>query len=195
MKNLTEKQRNVLEFISNCLSERGTVPTVREVAAHFGITIGPAQRYLKTLEHKGYLRHTPGAARGIDLTFRKSLVAVPVLGSIHAGMPLEQYEVADDYVYVDRSVTVEGNHFALKVKGDSMINAGIFDGDTVVVRMQSSARHNDIVAAMIDGEATLKRLKKNADQVYLQAENPAYPPIRAPHIEILGVAVYLVRKI
>jgi repressor LexA len=104
-------------------------------------------------------------------------------------------ESIEDYIYVDKAIVKAGTYFALRVKGDSMINAGIFDGDTVVIRHQPSAEDGEIVAAKIGGEATIKRLRKKHDSVFLQPENPKYPIIRANDIEIVGKVVYLTRKI
>jgi repressor LexA len=121
---------------------------------------------------------------------------VPVLGSVPAGNPAEAIEGIEDYLYLEKDMVLSGTYFALKVKGDSMTGAGIFDGDTVVIRHQQDAEDGEIVVARVDGgEGTVKRLRKKDGEVYLAPENPKYEPIRGRNIEIAGKVVYLTRKI
>jgi repressor LexA len=187
---LSQRRRTILSFINEHIAEEGAAPTLREIAARFGITLGPAQRHVGALIEGGYLKHGEGRSRGV-----KPMARLPVLGRVPAGLPLEAVESIEDYIYVDKAIVKAGTYFALKVKGDSMINAGIYDGDTVVVRHQPAAEDGEIVVAKIEGEATVKRLRKKNDAVFLQPENPHYPIIRADNIEIVGKVVYLTRKI
>jgi len=193
MDELTAKQRKVLDFIADALNS-GLSPTVREIAGAFKITIGPAQRYIKALEKKGYLKHTPGISRGIEVAWRKPMAAVPLLGRVPAGRPLTPYEDAEDYLYISKNTVKNGKCFALKVKGDSMTGAGINEGDTIVVRQQAAAENGEIVVAMVQGEATVKRLVRDKGEVYLKAENPAYSPIHAADINVIGKVIYLLRE-
>ena len=195
MEKLTERQKQILDFITDFLSGSGFAPTVREIAGHFKISIRPVQKHIEALVRKGHLRHKPMVSRGLDPASRKPLVSIPLLGRVPAGVPLQPLEYAEDHVQVDRDAVGSGKCFALKVKGDSMTGSGIFDNDTVIVRQQPGAEHNDIVVAMVDGEATVKKLFKKAGDVFLQATNPKYRPIRARNIEILGKVIYLMRKI
>lgn len=195
MDQLSVRQKEILSFIENCTAENGSAPTLREIAKHFRITVGPVQRHLAALVESGYLQHVQGRARGLIAAGHKPLTRLPVLGRVPAGNPTEAMESIEDYIYVDKAIVKAGTYFALRVKGDSMINAGIFDGDTVVIRHQPSAEDGEIVAAKIGGEATIKRLRKKHDSVFLQPENPKYPIIRANDIEIVGKVVYLTRKI
>ncbi|MBN1824363.1 MAG: transcriptional repressor LexA [Endomicrobiales bacterium] len=195
MEHLTEKQKKILGFIMNHMSKEGHAPTIREIASKFGITIGPVQRYLKALEKKGHLRHKGGLSRGIVASSHKPWVRVPLLGSVPAGRPTEAIEGIEDYIYLDKDIAPSGTYFALKVKGDSMTGAGIFEGDTVVVRHQPTAEDGEIVVAKVGGaEGTVKRLRKKGGAVWLHPENPRYEPIGGD-IEISGKVVYLARKV
>lgn len=193
MEELSEKQKQILDYLNGFMAEHGRAPTVREIAAAFHITIGPVQKHLKALVRKGHVRHQPGIARGLSLHSHRSLVAVPVLGRVTAGLPAEPLEDIENYVYVDRSVVQSGDYFALRVKGDSMTGAGIFDGDVLVVRRRNVADDGAIVVAMIDGEATVKYLRRRKGRVWLAAANPAYADIEADEITVLGTVVYLAR--
>ncbi len=123
-------------------------------------------------------------------------MTVPVLGSVPAGNPSEAIEGIEDYLYLEKGMVLNGTYFALKVKGDSMVGAGIYEGDTIVVRQQPDAEDGEIVVAKVDGsEGTVKRLRKKGTEVYLQPENPKYEPIRGKSIEIAGKVVYLTRKV
>jgi len=195
MDGLTEKQERVLEFIKDLSSTMGVTPTVRETANKFGVSIGAAQKHLKALVNKGYLKHTPGVSRGIGLTHRKPMVSIPVLGRVQAGVPSLAIEDVEEYVHIDEVVVKGGKCFALKVKGDSMINVGIYEDDVVVVRQQPTAEHGEIVVAMLDGEATVKKLFRKNSETYLMPANPAYKLIRADNITILGKVVFMMRNV
>ena len=195
MKYITARQKSILDYIKSHFDEFGHAPTVREVSSHFGITIGPAQKHLRALVRKGYLRHTPGLSRGIDIAGRRPLSAVPVLGRVMAGIPDRPGESAEGHVYVESGILSGGEHFALKVRGDSMTGSGIFENDTLIVRKQPVADDGDIVVAMVDGEGAVKRFRKKDGHIFLESTNPKYKPIRAPVIIILGKVVHLSRKI
>jgi repressor LexA len=196
MEKITEKQRKVLAHISGFISDYGRAPSIREIAGHFNVSIGAAQKHISALVRKGHLKHTPGLSRGIMPVSHKPLARVPVLGSVPAGSPSEAIEGIEDYLYLEKGMVLSGTYFALKVKGDSMTGAGIYEGDTIVIRQQADAEDGEIVVAKIDGsEGTVKRLRKNDTGVYLQPENPKYAPIRGRNIEISGKVVYLTRKV
>ncbi|MHB9154315.1 MAG: transcriptional repressor LexA [Endomicrobiales bacterium] len=194
MEQLTGRQKEIVDFISEFVSDHGRTPTVREIARRFSISIGPVQRHLKALIKKGHLKHTPGISRGLELSSRLPLVAVPVLGRVAAGIPLEALESVEEYVHVGREALKGGDCFALKVKGDSMTGSGILEGDVVVVRKQPSAENGDIVVAMIEGEGAVKKLRRQEGGTWLESTNPRYKPLRVKEITVLGKVVYLVRK-
>jgi repressor LexA len=183
---LSPRQRDVLDFISSTLAQRGLPPTYREIGDALGIasTNGVAD-HVKALVRKGYLKKDrDGAARGIQLTEkagpaqRGDVVSVPIVGHVAAGMPIladENYEMS---LHLDASmVPATGRTFALRVRGDSMIEEGILDGDVVIVREQHSARNGDIVVALVDGEATVKFFFREGARIRLQPAHPTMAPI------------------
>lgn len=175
---LTPRQQEVLDFISDFITTNGYPPSIREIAAHLKVTgtLG-VMKHLDALESKGYLRREAGSSRGIVLSGRTQAVAtLPVVGVVRAGMPQPAIEDIEEHFAIDKSV-VRGGTFFLRVKGDSMINAAITDGDLALVRPQDTAENRDIVVAMIDGEATLKRYYRGSDHIRLQPENPNMAPI------------------
>jgi len=178
MEELTPRQRQVLDFVTACLERRGYPPTLREIAAHLGIrgTLGAA-KHLEALERKGLLRKSPGSSRGLSLTGRGAPAAsLPIVGTVRAGALQPAVEEIEGYFAVDQE-HLKGGAFFLRVKGDSMIGAGILEGDLALVRPQSTAANGDIVVALIDGEATLKRFFREPGRIRLQPENPALEPI------------------
>ena len=194
MEKLTEKQQAVLDFIEEFYLENGTMPTIREIAAKFNITIAPVQKYLKILEKKGYLNKKESRARGIEMADRQKFTPVPVLGNVHAGTFLEPVEDAQDYVYINTDVTRSRECFALKVRGDSMEPSGIVEGDTVVISKNSQIANGDIVVALVGGEAAIKIYSKNNGKVCLMSTNMAYPPIYPKNYKVLGKLIYLLRE-
>jgi repressor LexA len=178
METLTPRQRQVLDFVTGCLDRHGYPPTLREIATHLGIrgTLGAA-KHLDALERKGLIRRSPGSSRGLALTGRGApAVSLPVVGTVRAGAPQPAMEEIEGYFAVDPGLR-RGGAFFLRVKGDSMIGAGILDGDLALVRPQPTAANGEIVVALIDGEATLKRFFLEPDHIRLQPENPFLPPI------------------
>ena len=178
---LTARQREVLDYLATYLDAHLRPPTLQEVAAKLGITgnLG-VLRHLRALESKGYLKRRPGA-RGIVLSAhsrQKLAVAVPVVGTVRAGVPTLAVETSEEYCAADPSWLKGDGCFYLTVQGDSMVGAHICAGDLALIRPQASADNGEIVVALIDGEATLKRFFRERDgSVRLQAENPAYAPL------------------
>jgi len=195
MKNLTPKQREVLEFISNTVAERSYPPSVREICAGVGIrSTATVHSYLKELAEMGYLTKDDRKTRALSVG-SESFKRVPLLGKVTAGVPITAVENVEGYVPFEAPTSHE-NYFALNVSGDSMINAGIFDGDVIIVHCQPAAESGDIVVALLGDEATVKRLKldESAKTVTLMPENPAYDPIPANDCVILGKVCALIRR-
>jgi repressor LexA len=208
METLTERQETILKFVTEFFEKRRTPPTVREIQEHFGFeSTNAVVEHLATLERKGYLRRRPGVSRGIELTsksisFHPAVVSVPLVGEIAAGSPTLAEENIEGYIHLDKTLIGGDGHFLLRVKGDSMQGAGIFDRDLVVVKKTESARWGEIVAAYLDGEATVKYYNMSAPRgtnvrggrrgaVELRPANPAYSPIvvtreKYPDFRILG---------
>jgi len=181
MDDLTPRQRETLRCLTGYLDEYGCPPTLQELAGRLGVTgnLGVI-KHLQALERKGYLQRRSGA-RGIVLTGRNGRgrgVPVPVVGTVRAGAPSLAVESVEAYCATDPSWLKGEGCFYLEVKGDSMLGAHILDGDLALIRPQASAENGEIVVALVDGEATLKRLyREGAGRIRLQAENPAYAPI------------------
>lgn len=199
---LTEKQRQILDYIVEMVRTRGYPPTIRQIGTRFRISSTNGVRtHLSALERKGYIRRAPWSARGIELVremmpagIEADAVQVPILGKVAAGQPILAQEHLAGHLYIDRSLARERGVFALKVQGDSMIDAGILDGDYVLVRPQPTAENGEIVVAMIDDEATVKQFFREADAVRLQPANSAMPPIRVKgDVQILGKVTGLFR--
>lgn len=199
---LRERQQRILEVIEDAVRSQGYPPTVREIGAAVGLC-SPAsvQGHLSTLEELGYIRRGSSKRRALEVvrpTGREAVsvdddspAGIPLLGRVAAGVPLLAEENIEDSIDIPRFLGGDGGCFALRVSGTSMINAGILDGDIVVVRQQETADDGDIVVALLRDEATLKRFYREADQVRLQPENDAMEPIliRDPHIvgKVTGV--------
>lgn len=194
MKELTEKQKKVLNFIKAFHAENAMMPTVREIATNFKLSIGSIQQHLRGLLAKGALIKRGSISRGIDFPKRQNFTQVPILGSVHAGTFLEQIEDANDYVYINTDVTRNRKCFALKVKGDSMEPSGIFEGDTIVVSDVDSVQNGDVVVALVDGESAIKMFFKENNKIFLKSSNPKYPTITSNNIKVVGKLIYLVRE-
>lgn len=198
MNGLTPRQAQTFRFLVSYHDRHGFAPTVREVAAHLGITVKGAYDHLQALQRKGYIDRSRRRSRAITINRRDAeeseTVDVPVLGTVVAGQPLLAEENLDGTYPLARSSLGSGEHFALRVRGDSMLDAGIHDGDLAVIRRQPNANNGDIVVAVIDDAATLKRFYKESRQVCLRAANDAYPDIYATtDLRILGKLARLVR--
>jgi repressor LexA len=202
-RDITPRQRRILEFIEATVLERGYPPTVREIGEAVGLTSSSSvHSQLANLERKGLLRRDPTKPRAIVAepdAPRPHGVAIPVLGRIAAGAPVLAAENVEDYLTVPADFVGGPDHFALRVQGDSMIGAGILDGDVVVVRDQDDADDGDVVAALLPGpaedEATVKRLRRERDRVMLVPENPALSPLEMTEGRILGKVVAVLRKL
>ena len=210
---LTERQRTILDVIRASVSSRGYPPSIREIGDAVGLTsTSSVAHQLRTLERKGYLRRDPNRPRAVDVRGADdgapSVVTdvagsdalpeptfVPVLGRIAAGGPILAEEAVEDVFPLPRELVGEGSLFLLKVVGESMVDAAICDGDWVVVRQQNVADNGDIVAAMIDGEATVKTFKRTRGQVWLMPHNRAFDPIPGNDAAVLGKVVTVIRKI
>jgi repressor LexA len=205
---LTPRQRRVLEVIRDAVERRGYPPSVREIGDAVGLTSPSSVHHqLATLQKKGFLRRDPNRPRAVEVfaasaadeadvnDARPAPTYVPVVGRIAAGGPVLAEQAVEDVFPLPRELVGEGTLFLLKVVGDSMIDAAIADGDWVVVRQQPSADNGDIVAAMIDGEATVKTYKRRDGHVWLMPHNPAYEPILGDEATVLGRVVTVLRKI
>ncbi|MCF6266235.1 MAG: transcriptional repressor LexA [Desulfuromusa sp.] len=178
MSKLTSRQQQVYNFIVHYLNQHSYAPTLQEIAAHLEIrgNLG-VLRHLGALVKKGYIRRTPGSSRGIVVLSRSSSLSLPVVGSVAAGPLSEALEHVEDYLNVDVALIKGAGSFVLRVRGDSMVEAQIADGDLAVVCPQSTADNGDIVIAMIDGEVTLKRFYQEAGHIRLQPENSRLQPM------------------
>jgi repressor LexA len=198
---VTARQQRILDFIAATVRDRGYPPTVREIGEAVGLTSSSSvHAQLANLERMGMLHKDPTKPRAVTLDGpRAAAVTVPLVGRIAAGAPVLAAEQVEDYVAVPEGFADDADHFALTVEGDSMIGAGIFDGDLVVIRAQDHARDGDIVAALLPGpaedEATVKRLGHEGDRVMLIPENPALSPFEMSDGRILGKVVAVMRKL
>jgi repressor LexA len=178
MPKLTPRQQQVYDFICGYLDTYRYAPTLQEIAGHLKITgnLG-VLRHLDALEKKGYLHRTAGRSRGIVISAQSTSKVLPIVGTVAAGPLSEALENIEGHLCVDSSLVTESDSFLLRVRGDSMIEAQIADGDLAVIRPQSVAENGDIVVAMLDGEATLKRFFREDGQIRLQPENSSLQPI------------------
>lgn len=202
MEPLTEKQRRVLQFIEQEVARCNYPPSVREIGKALGISsTATVHGYLDLLQEKGYIDRSPTKPRAIKLLVSTEgdpdlkCSFAPLIGRVAAGMPLLAAENREGYFPIPDHLSVGENCFVLKIVGDSMIDAGINDGDYVIVRQQFSAENGEIVAALIDDEATIKRFFRENGGFRLQPENSIYPPILVSDVEILGKVVALFRKL
>lgn len=202
---LTSRQRQILAYIKREVMTKGYPPSVREIGQAVGLSSSSTVHgHLGKLEEKGYIRRDPTKPRAIELindrdVARKDIINVPIVGRVTAGEPILAVENIEDFFPMPRDfANYEEEVFMLRVRGDSMINAGILDGDFVVVRQQSHADNGDIVVALIEDEATVKRFYKEADHIRLQPENPRLEPIivsDAADVHILGKVIGVFRKV
>ena len=205
MDDLTSRQRRIVEFIQETVQERGYPPTVREIGEAVGLTSSSSvHAQLENLRKRGLLRKDATKPRAIEISLGRSPVrkadTVPLLGRIAAGAPILAEEHVEDHLTVPAGFASGGEHFALRVSGDSMVDAGILDGDIVVVRRQDVAEDGAIVAALLPGpaepEATVKRLRRRGTRVTLVPENPAMDPVDLPRDgRVLGQVVSVLRKL
>ena len=200
-KTLTEKQRVIFEFIQNQIASRGFPPTFREIGKRFGIrSTNGVRTHLNAIIKKGYLKQERFISRGLELT-RSITVGIgrlPLVGSVPAGLPIDAIENREGEIAVDLSFLPKGDSFTLKVVGDSMKNAGILDGDVVIVKKQQVAQQGDIVVAVVGGEATVKRYYPEGKTIRLQPENDAFDQIivtkGSGEFRVAGKVVGLLRR-
>src|SRR3954454_25077507 len=197
---LTERQADVLAFIQGEQREKGITPSTREIQQHFGFASQTSvMQYLDALERKGFVDRHARKARALITPIQKvRIMDVPIYGEIPAGMATLTEQAIDGHVSLDThnvNASKNGRTFALRVRGDSMIDAHILDGDIVILEDRKDAHNGDIVAALIDGEKTLKRYVVDRGRKYLKAENPMYPDlVPARELRVQGVMVSLVRR-
>ncbi|HYM70200.1 MAG TPA: transcriptional repressor LexA [bacterium] len=201
-KGLTKRQREILTYVLDSMQQRGYPPSVREIGAALGLTSSSTvHSHLAALEKKGFIHRDPSKPRAIEILKDgasqppKRVVNVPVLGRIAAGQPILAEENIEDVFPLPKDFVREDASFILRVRGDSMIDAGIYEGDYLVVRQQATANNGEIVAAMIGDEATVKRFYRERDHIRLQPENSAMSPIIARDVTVLGKAIALFRRL
>lgn len=190
---ISEKQREILEYIKQEILQRGYPPAVREIceAVHLKST-SSVHSHLETLEKNGFIRRDPTKPRAIEILdddfnlSRREVVNVPVIGQVAAGEPILAEQNIQDYFPIPVEFMPNAEAFMLKVKGESMVNAGIFNGDTVLVQRQSDAQNGDMVVALVDDSATVKTFYKEDGHYRLQPENDSMDPIIVDHCEVLG---------
>ena len=197
---LTDRQKSILDFIQSEQREKGMTPSTREIQKHFRFASQTSvMQYLDALERKGFLDRHAGKARAlITPAMKVRITDIPIYGEIPAGMATLTEQDIEGHVSLDKqsaNISKNGRTFALRVRGDSMIDAHILDGDIVILEDRKDVQSGDIVAALIDGETTLKRYVTEHGRPYLKAENPRYPNLTpARELRIQGVMVSLVRK-
>jgi repressor LexA len=196
---LTRRQKQLLDFIRAHIRRRGYAPTLVEMGRHLGLgSVATVHKHLRQLEEKGVVRRLPNRSRAlevVDVPAARGVTRVPLLGRVAAGTPIEAVEVDESIVLPDEMLRA-GETFALRVRGDSMIDDGIHDGDVVVVERRTTADDGATVVAVVGGAATIKRLRRQRGKVHLLPANPAVAPIVAhpDDVEIRGVVVALLRR-
>ena len=202
MEDLSEKQGQVLKYLTDFNIKHGFPPTIRELCDHFGFkSLNTAHFHLRSLEKKGHIQIHPGKGRGITLpkARRLSKRKMPVVGRIAAGTPVLALENIEEVLGIDNGFFGTEQSFAVQVRGDSMVDAHIQDGDYVIIKIQDQAQNGDIVAALIDDEVTLKYFYRPKNQIRLESANPKYPPLifkkgDTQSFRILGIMAGLVRR-
>ncbi len=190
---ITEKQSQILEYIKSEILSKGYPPAVRDICAAVNLkSTSSVHSHLETLEKNGYIRRDPTKPRAIEIIddsfqlVRRDMVNVPMIGTVTAGQPILAVENIENYFPIPTEFMPNEDSFMLKVKGESMINAGILDGDMILVKKQADAKNGDIVVALIDDSATVKTFYKESGHIRLQPENDYMDPIIVPDVEILG---------
>jgi repressor LexA len=200
---LTERQRDILQFIRDFQREQGVAPTHREICDHFGFSsYGTVYKHLSLLEKKGLIRRDSNQKRGVELVEKEppaeapaGVRELPLFGYIAAGRPIE-VDVSDETITVPDRLTSRGENYVLKVRGDSMVDDGIMDGDYVIIARRQMADNGEMVVANVNGEVTLKRLYREGERIRLQPANSMMSPIyaRAQDVAVQGVVVGLMRR-
>jgi len=203
---LTGRQVEILDFIKSSVDSQGYAPTMREIGSAVGLASSASVKYqLDILEDKGLIRRGDNSGRALEVVIPDSELGtttpvdktryIPLVGSIAAGVPITADQMVEETMPLPESLVGSGDLFMLKVKGESMIDAAICDGDFVVIRQQKDANNGDVVAAMIDGEATVKTFSKKNGKVWLLPANDAFEPIDGTHCEILGKVTAVLRSV
>jgi repressor LexA len=201
MSKLSERQRDILSYIKKQLLLKGYPPSVREIGKAVGLrSSSTVHSHLNTLEKQGYLKRDPSKPRAIELMGKnlvhREIINVPIVGKVTAGTPILAVENIEDYFPIPRDFAHSSDDlFMLQVRGESMIGAGIFDGDHLLVQRQNSADNGEIVVAMIEDEVTVKRFYRYHDHIKLQPENPVMEPIIVTDVSILGKVVGVFRRL
>ena len=194
MGTITPKQQKIYDFIQSFTGQQGYPPSVREIGEAVGLkSPSTVHFHLKHLEEAGVIEKGAGKGRAISLTSPPVEDRVPIVGNVAAGSPILAEECIEDYLTFDTQ-GLSGEHFALKVRGESMVGAGILPNDLVVVHRQQEAHSGEIVVALFEDEATVKTLRRRDGHVWLMPENPAYDPIDGTHAQIVGKVVAVVRR-
>lgn len=190
---ITPKQKEILDYIKDEILKKGYPPTVREICETVSLkSTSSVHSHLETLEKNGYIRRDPTKPRAIEVCddnfqmVRKEMVSLPIVGNVAAGQPILAEENIEDYFAIPADVVPAGESFILNVRGDSMVNAGILNGDKVLVNARSTAQNGEIIVAMIDDSATVKRFYKENGYIRLQPENDTMEPIIVEDCQILG---------
>lgn len=195
MKNLSSKQQQVYDFLVDQMAEHGYPPSIREICQGVGVkSTSTVHGHLSKLEEKGYIKRDSSKKRAIELLHEKndksspspSYTSIPMVGEVAAGSPILAEENIEDYFTIPTSHLGAGEHFMLRISGDSMIEAGIFDHDFVLVQRTSDAKNGDCIIALLDDSATCKTFYKEKDHIRLQPENASYEPIRTKDVQIIG---------
>lgn len=197
---ITAKQQEILEYIKESILKKGYPPAVREICEAVQLkSTSSVHSHLESLERNGYIRRDPTKPRAIEILdddfalTRREMVQVPIIGTVAAGQPILAQENIEDYFPIPASILPNSETFILRVKGDSMVNAGIFNGDQVIVEHTPSAQNGEIVVALVDDSATVKRFFKEEGHYRLQPENDYMDPIIVDELEILGKVIGLFR--
>ena len=197
---ISNKQQEILDYIKDQILKRGFPPSVRDICAAVGLrSTSTVHSHLESLEKAGYIRRDPAKPRTIEILdddfniTRREMVSVPIIGSVAAGQPILAAQNIEGYFPIPAEYMPNVQTFMLKVKGESMINAGIFDGDKILVQQQNTARNGDKVVALIDDSATVKTYYKEKDHIRLQPENDTMEPIIVKDAQILGKVIGLFR--
>ncbi len=198
MNTLTKRQKEILDFVSDYIKKHGYSPFYEEIGKKFGLSaLSTVHEHITELVDKGFLRKDKQKERGLYLPKkRKQYLEIPLVGIIACGEPIEAIEERGEFVKVAREQSLRGNIYALKAKGDSMIDDGIFDNDIILVKKQASADDGDTVVAIVDdNEATLKKLYHENGKIKLQPANPKYKAIYKKEVSIRGVVVKIIRNL
>ncbi|HAM49969.1 MAG TPA: hypothetical protein DCP92_04480 [Nitrospiraceae bacterium] len=197
--NLTEKQERVLDFLKSYAQSHGFPPTFREIGEHFGFQWAASRMHLKAIERKGFIKMIPAKSRGIEILGSRLSegLMLPVAGRIRAGNPILATEDIDSHLLVDKTLFPSENAFSLRVTGDSMIDAGIFDRDFVIVRPQDTIKNGEIGVVLIGDEATVKRVFKDKGKIRLKPENKDMKPktFKSDEVTIIGKVIGVIRRL